>query len=296
MVSLLSKALIVLILVLLIPTGLVFASQDAVPGDGTYSIKRSLENVIVTVASLHPATRAFFKTDMATRRYKEAIVLINRGDLASSKSLTELVAQTQSAAVDINQISDPVAKQKLIDNLSVQITQYQAGLVQLGGTAPVSAPSVSQPIPTPTTVQQPADSPAAIKPTPLPTGITPQPTVPVQSAPLQAGTSAQPTPRVTTSPTRTAASPTATATPTPTTAPTPTPMSILSPTPVANPASGVSPDIQGTIDDLNAIKEGLKRGPSAASVERKPEKNENENKDKVNEDKTNRKVSGKPEH
>ena len=192
--SLLSKALIVLMIALFVPTGLVLASQDAVPGDRAYPVKRGLENVIVTLASLHPTTRAFFKTDMAGRRYKEAVALIRRGDQGSSQSLTELVAQTQAAATDISQISDPTAKQQLVDNLSKQIVQYKAGLSQLETTAlPVAPeqPIVQAPV-------QPTQPPVQIAP-PQPTTIT----SPAQQqalyqngtgqAPSQAGTSAQPT-------------------------------------------------------------------------------------------------------
>lgn len=186
MLALLSKALLVLIVALLLPTGLVFASQDAVPGDQTYPVKRGLENVIVRLAALHPSTRAFFKTDMANRRYKEAVTLIRRGDQASSESLVELVTQTQAAAEDISQISDPSTKQQLVDNLSKQIVQYKAGLAQLETTAPPVA-SMPQP-PVAQTVDQSPVQPLVptVTPTSTPRSVQTQ-------APGQAGTSAQPT-------------------------------------------------------------------------------------------------------
>lgn len=180
-----------------VPTGLVLASQDAVPGDKTYPVKRGLENVIVNLASLHPTTRAFFKTDMAGRRYKEAVALIRRGDQASSESLVELVTQTQAAATDISQISDPEAKKQLIDNLSKQIVQYKTGLSQLETTAPpvVStqplAQAPAQPV-TQTAPQATSQQPPAPTATPVQTPPAAQGQVPPQ-APPQAGASAQPT-------------------------------------------------------------------------------------------------------
>lgn len=170
MLALLSKALLVLMLVLLLPTGLVFASQDAVPGDRTYPIKRSLENVIVTLVSLHPSTRAFFKADMAGRRYKEAVALVKRGDVNSSNSLIELVTQTEVAAEDIGQIKDPKIKQELVDNLSKQIVEYKTGLAKLENQSPPAAPVLQ-----PTSV--PVAQPEAQQSVP------PQPTVPVQQPP-----------------------------------------------------------------------------------------------------------------
>lgn len=179
----------VLMVVLLVPTGLVFASQDAVPGDRTYPIKRGLENVIVTLASVHPATRAFFKADMSKRRYKEAVALVKRGDTESQSSLVELVAQTEAAAEDIGQISDPKAKQELVENLSRQIDEYQTGLTKLETQSdpltqatqpyspslspvvqPTSAP-IAQPtpvtLPTPTSVPQVVNRPLPVPPTPV---------------------------------------------------------------------------------------------------------------------------------
>ena len=177
MLALLSKALLVLMLVLLLPTGLVFASQDAVPGDRTYPIKRGLENVIVKVSSVHPTTRAFFKADMSKRRYKEAVALVKRGDTGSQSSLIELVTQTEAAAEDIGEISDPKVKQELVDNLSKQIVQYKAGLNKLE-TANIEPPVVpaaqpaTQPVVQP--VQQAQPPVQAVQPTPLaqPTPIT----------------------------------------------------------------------------------------------------------------------------
>lgn len=253
MLALLSKALIVLMIVLLLPTGLVFASQNAVPGDMTYPVKRGLENVIVTAASLHPSTRAFFKTDMAGRRYKEAVALIRRGDVGSAQSLQELVLQTESAALDISQISDLSAKEQLADNLSKQIEGYKIGLSKLETSAVASQPVVSQPI---------AQAVVSSAPTPL---LAPPAAAPPaqQQPPIQSGASAQPT-----------APPAQSAPPPPPTAP-----PVQSPVPPQR-SPGLPANIGQAIDDLEKVKDRLEQ------INKEIEKNKNNKNKGVGENKS----------
>lgn len=115
---------------MLIPTGLVLASQDAVPGDGTYPIKRSLERVIIIAASLHPSTRSAFYVNFSKRRFKEALVLANTGQDASV-SLDELVLQTEEAASSVRNVSDLKTREKLTRDLIKQLEEYDEGLTKL---------------------------------------------------------------------------------------------------------------------------------------------------------------------
>ncbi len=159
MLGLLSKVLIVFMIAMLFPTGLVLASQDAVPGDRTYPVKRGLENVIVTLASVHPTTRAFFKADLSKRRYKEAVALVKRDDIQSQTSLAELVTQTEAAVDEIDKISDPKTKQELVQNLTEQIAEYQTGLNKLENPAPSQPASAPiQPVPQPVVQEEPPRS------------------------------------------------------------------------------------------------------------------------------------------
>lgn len=147
--NLLAKVILVMALVLMPPTGLVLASQDAVPGDNTYPVKRGLEGVILKIASLNPRTKAFFDSDLSERRYKEAITLMSRGNSAD-ESLVELAQQTQAAAIALNQVSDPVVKQQLAQTLSEQINEYKKGLqkVQKSQQQVVNYPATRQVQPT----------------------------------------------------------------------------------------------------------------------------------------------------
>lgn len=160
--SIASKLFLGLIVILLLPTGMVLASQDAVPGDSTYGIKRGLENVIAKAASVHPATRTYFKTDFSKRRFKEAVTLIDRGDNASN-SLKELVSQTKSAADSMNDVSDKNLRKQFASDLSKQIDEYDKKLAKIEenkkNPTPAPKPSVTTNLrntltPTPTPVSQ----------------------------------------------------------------------------------------------------------------------------------------------
>lgn len=201
MLAILSKLVVVVMIVMLVPTGLVLASQEAIPGDVTYPIKRGLEGVIVSVSSLHPATRAFFHADLTKRRFKEAIALIRRGSDASN-TLVELVSQTQTAVDIIDKIPDASAKRVYIENLSTQIVEYKVSLKKIEDVKKITIEPASQPdtdnipaeikistteiyvtpkvesLPTPTPVTPKAitttqPSPVIITPTTLPPTVTP---------------------------------------------------------------------------------------------------------------------------
>lgn len=182
--SLFGKVFLVLILIFLIPTGLVLASQDALPGDAAYPIKRELENGIFAVASLTPQSKAFFSSNLSQRRFKEALALVKRNDERSSESLTALVSQTQAAATDIQNISDPAAKQEYVANLTKQIDEYRQGFSNTQiNTQPNSVPSpvsIVQPTVIPTIKLLPGE-PTPTVVTSTPTLVPPSPT-PVPSS------------------------------------------------------------------------------------------------------------------
>ena len=62
MARLLALATLILSLVLFPPATLAYLSQDAVPGDRMYPIKRGFEDVILTVTSINPWSKAFVAT------------------------------------------------------------------------------------------------------------------------------------------------------------------------------------------------------------------------------------------
>ena len=193
MTKLLSIISLILAIILFPPATLAVISNNAVPGDATYPIKRGLENVIFAAVSINPTTKAWFSQARSDRRFKELTVLITQGK-QSGETLNELVEQTQVAASQIAQVNDQAQKQKLIQQLSESIEKYDLGLQQVSSptqvnpapAAPVAllpqATSTPQPTQTSAPVAQPTPRPAStsqptpahiVVPTPIPT---PRPT------------------------------------------------------------------------------------------------------------------------
>ncbi len=176
MVKLLSTILLVLTILLFPPATLAVISQNAVPGDKTYPIKRGLEQGILTVASLTPYTKAMFSVNQSQTRFKEAQVLIASGKTGAGKTLEELVEQTAIAAQQIQTIQDPTQKAELKMQLIQSIQSYNQNLSQIQQQMqprqPVPAPTIA-----PTTVPS-AQPQSTTKPIPTPTAIaaaTPRP-------------------------------------------------------------------------------------------------------------------------
>lgn len=165
MTRLLGIITLVLALVLFPPAALAVVSNNAVPGDSTYPIKRGLENVIYAAASLNPNLKALFAKARSDRRFQEITVLLTQGK-AANKTLNELVEQTRNAANQIDQVSDSSQKQKLLRQLSDSITKYDQGLLQISQKKE-EPPSSAQPVPTPSPVLKQTPLPS-VSPTPSP--------------------------------------------------------------------------------------------------------------------------------
>lgn len=164
MAKILSIVILVLVVALFPPAALALVSNNAVPGDATYPIKRGLENVIYAIASLNPNTKAMFAKARSDRRFQEITVLLTQGKQAT-QTLNELVAQTQTAADQINQVSDLNDKKQLINKLKDSITKYDQGLSKISQTKtkeePLSpsATIAPQPVVTPRLTTTPAPNP-----------------------------------------------------------------------------------------------------------------------------------------
>lgn len=174
MARLLTIFTLILALLLFPPAALALISNNAVPGDATYPIKRGLEDVIFSIASVHPVTKAWFSAARSDRRFQEFNILVTSGK-QSDATLNELVEQTQSTANQIVQISDQNQKAQLAEKLSESIKKYDKGLAELPPQAtvtPTSSPQVisptSKPVVQPTSVPEAAGPPAAPRPTAIP--------------------------------------------------------------------------------------------------------------------------------
>lgn len=159
-------ALTLLLAILLFPPAtLALISNNAVPGDTTYPLKRGLEDVIYAVASLNPTTRAFFAAARSDRRFEEIKTLVSSGRSVKD-SLQELVIQTDIAVKQIQKVEDPQKKKELIANLKQSIEKYDQGLTQMQKSyekyqpQPTAAPvPISVTSPTPSTTPAPVVSP-----------------------------------------------------------------------------------------------------------------------------------------
>lgn len=125
--------LLILVIALFPPATLAVVSNNAVPGDATYPIKRGLEDIIFAMASVNPAMRAWFAAARSDRRFQEVTLLLAQGKQAGD-TLNELVKQAQIAANQIDQVSDPAQKATLLSQLSDSIDKYDAGLAQMSQT------------------------------------------------------------------------------------------------------------------------------------------------------------------
>lgn len=175
-----------IILFALLPfTVLIFLSQDSIPGDLFYPVKRGLEGVILAAASVSPSTRAAFRTDLTTRRFDEAEELLLG---SSTNGLQDFVTEIQAAQNEVSAISDPVKKQELQQKIQTSVTEYEKRLdvvkvklveqeeINQLALAPTNIPT---PIPTsiPTALPTKTQVVASISPTQIPTSTSaPQPT------------------------------------------------------------------------------------------------------------------------
>lgn len=222
---------LLLALILFPPATLALVSNSAVPGDATYMVKRKLEDVVLLIASLTPQSKAWFAVERSSRRFKEAAVLLNKGEQAST-TLAELVDQTSTAAQEVTQINDPIKKQQLIEQLSQSITTYNEGLA-IAANLPVATPTLEEPLSTPTTTPTPA--PATAEPTPV----------------------AMPIPKLSTPPT---SGPKKPLPPLPSVTPTPTPQPTSAPQPAPQPITSTNDkkeQVDQTKKELEKIKKRL---------------------------------------
>ena len=197
-IQILNRALWVVFLVLTPLTFIGVLSQNSIPGDFLYSIKRGYEGTALAFASLAPETKASYTTSLATVRFTEAEKLL----LAKSdtQGLATLVEQVQTAQDNVAAVQNVEQKEELEQKLIASIDTYQASLLKVqqqiatnvasqpitqttsaqtqpttSQTAQTTSPSSTQPtqtaIPTPTTTQSSSQT-TQLTQTPTPT--TPQ--------------------------------------------------------------------------------------------------------------------------
>lgn len=166
MVRIFGTVILVLMILLFPPTALALISNNAVPGDVMYPVKRGLERGILAVVSINPNTKALFTVERSNRRFTEAIVLISSSkNEEAADTLDELVKYTKDAAKDVKSVPGRTEKKQLIKKLRDQIKKYDNELEKIENELvaqpePTSVPgqpytspypTPSETIPTPTT-------------------------------------------------------------------------------------------------------------------------------------------------
>lgn len=281
MLRLLSILTLILAIILFPPAVLAVISNNAVPGDATYPIKRSLENVILAAASVSPSSKAWFSQTRSNRRYKEFTTLISQGK-ETTNTLSELVEQTDLAVTQITQVTNQAEKEKLIEQLSQSIEKYDDALKQYSED-PVEVSEAEAIAQVPTVIEE--DTPSQA----LPQTISePEPaSIPTQTPGLAAKRAAQ-TPQPQT--------PAPTSTPKPTSVSTPiviaTQVPIVTPKPTREPIPSAKPakDEQAERQRKKEIEEARKKfEENKKELEEQKKKLEEEKKQKKEEQRSPRK-------
>lgn len=243
-------------------TVLILLSQNTIPGDFFYPVKRGLENMILVAASVSPTTKVAFRTDLTQRRFSEAQqLLVSKAD---TSAYNQFIDEVFIASQDLSKLSDSSDRIEKSEKLLIKIEEYKTQLAQVGNQVQIAQALPQQvpgqtPFPT-TAVQTPrpeADQPVAETPTQQPTsspraGLTPTPVAP---SPAQAPSVSIPVPSVA-----------------PTTVPTtpplaPTVTNVIATNPIK--AEEVKEKLKSTIEHLDKAEKELKKAKEEAQVEEK---------------------------
>lgn len=182
-------------LIFLAPVALlIFLSQDTIPGDLFYPIKRGMEGVVLAAASVNPATRVAFRTDLTQKRFNEAEKLLlasagfSEGLVQSgqaTKALDSLVNEVATAQEEVSSLSNSQNRTELTEKLIDKIDEYQNKLakVQAQTPSPTNTPVPTSPPQQPqaTTVPSPTTTPVATQPPSQPLTSPTEPTITAQS-------------------------------------------------------------------------------------------------------------------
>lgn len=110
-------------------TVIILLSQNTVPGDLFYPMKRGMEDVILAAASVNPSTQVAFRTDLTEKRFQEAQqLLVSKAD---TTAFTDFVDQVSTTQQDVSNLSNQQEKIQASEKLIAKIDQYQAQLAQV---------------------------------------------------------------------------------------------------------------------------------------------------------------------
>lgn len=244
-------------------TVLILLSQNTIPGDFFYPVKRGLENIILVAYSVSPSAKVGFRTDLTQRRFTEAqTLLVSKADTTAYNQFIDEVFVTSQ---DLSKLSNAQDKIESSEKLLAKIEEYQTQLTQVQNQVQI-AQALPQPIETqPIT---PGEVPSQItqtQPTQVPSQTiqpTQQPTQSVTPTPISVSQSSTPV----SVPSQASSSPPASS------APTAPPLAVTVTNQIANnpvKAEEVKEGIKKTQEHLELLKEKVKKEKEEAEVKEK---------------------------
>jgi hypothetical protein len=227
-------AAVLLLVIVLALTGLTRASADTLPGDQLYSVKRTVEDVRLTLAPTD--SQAGLHVDFAGRRINEFETLLAKRNRYYPRALADASSELNSA---LNLLADGHGSRAKLDPKVISLAHQQASLVEQANALDLSQAQQQQ-------LEQIAASNKVIQQRLATEGTVPG-FVPDATATPTATPTLTPTPTETATPTATptptstpTATPTATPTPTPTRTPTATPTLTLTPSHTSSPDASLN--------------------------------------------------------
>lgn len=111
------------------PAILAYISQDALPGDLRYPVKRLVENGVMTIASINPNTKAMFSVSQSNSRLKEMLAVAAKGEDTQSL-IDEIIKQNEETVAEISRVSDVNRRQELIKEFQKNSKETQTKLAK----------------------------------------------------------------------------------------------------------------------------------------------------------------------
>jgi hypothetical protein len=128
-----------------IPTVLILASWNAIPGDTLYSVKSSLEDVALALTA-NTSIATAFSVNFTDRRYTEAVKLLDRkGSTVGYELLVAEAQQTQNMVINKQDVKNGAQLIRKIEEYQAEIEKKQVEVQSL-----VTTPSTVHQAPSPT--------------------------------------------------------------------------------------------------------------------------------------------------
>ncbi|MFW6109857.1 MAG: hypothetical protein ACOC6Q_00280 [Patescibacteria group bacterium] len=104
----------------------VVVSWNAVPGEVTYPLKLSVENMAVFVSQIHPPTEMELRLVLLSRRYQEARDLLEtEGSPRGYEQFTKTATATRQAVLGL---SDELTRERYVEKVRKDLEGYQRDL------------------------------------------------------------------------------------------------------------------------------------------------------------------------